>query len=110
MIHLCHAHGCSEQVPARLFMCSKHWHSVPKNLQDAIWREYRSGQETDKQPSARYLAVQQLAIMHAVFRPNSEQAAQIAARYLFQAMKWRAVALEAGDGDPLSGLIPSEVR
>ena len=37
--------------------CAEHWFKLPKVLSDAIWREYRPGQEITKTPSARYIAV-----------------------------------------------------
>lgn len=60
--HTCHAHACTRAVPPRMFMCRAHWFSLRKPIRDAIWNEYRSGQEIDKRPSLRYLAVQQRAI------------------------------------------------
>jgi hypothetical protein len=35
---------------------------VPRDLQRAVWREYRPGQEITKNPSAAYLEVMQRAI------------------------------------------------
>ena len=35
---------------------------VPRALQQAVWREYRPGQEIDKMPSEAYLAVRREAI------------------------------------------------
>jgi hypothetical protein len=37
--------------------CREHWFKLPKTLRDSIWQEYRPGQEIDKKPSARYIAV-----------------------------------------------------
>jgi len=37
--------------------CKEHWFTLPKRLRDAVWRTYRRGQETDKQPSEDYLRV-----------------------------------------------------
>lgn len=37
--------------------CKEHWFKLPKTLRDAIWREYRPGQEKDGTPSDRYLVV-----------------------------------------------------
>jgi len=54
--HLCHAAGCTTGVPPKLFMCARHWRMVPKPMQRAIWREYRPGQEVEKNPSEAYLA------------------------------------------------------
>lgn len=36
-------------------MCKKHWVMVPPDAQAKLWRLYRPGQETDKQPSVQYL-------------------------------------------------------
>lgn len=60
--HLCHARGCSEPVPPKLLMCAKHWRMVPANLQAAVWRTYRAGQEIDKRPSHDYLDAARAAI------------------------------------------------
>lgn len=86
-------------------MCRKHWLSLRSPMRDAIWREYRRGQEVDKRPSARYLAVQQRAIGEIAFKPYDEQAALDAAQYLVKSEYWRARAIAAGHGDPLEGLV-----
>jgi len=62
MKHLCHAVGCPVEVPPSLLMCRKHWYMVPADLRCAVWREYRRGQEIDKQPSEAYLRVMYQAI------------------------------------------------
>lgn len=36
---------------------------LPKPAQRVIWREYRPGQERDKQPSARYIVAQSVAVL-----------------------------------------------
>lgn len=106
MKHTCHAHGCDVEVPPKMFMCRRHWYSLPKNVRDAIWDEYTPGQERSKDPSLRYLAVQQYAICRAAFRPNDEEAALVCAAYLQNALRWQSEAIAAGAGDPLEGLIP----
>lgn len=55
--HTCHWPGCRVEVPPRLWGCRRHWYKLPKPLRDAIWKAYRPGQEIDKRPSAKYLAV-----------------------------------------------------
>ncbi len=57
MGHTCHWTGCTTPVPPKLWGCKAHWYKLPKQLRDAIWQEYRPGQEIDKKPSVRYLAV-----------------------------------------------------
>jgi hypothetical protein len=104
--HTCHARGCTTPVPPRMFMCRTHWYKVRKPLRDAIWAEYRPGQERDKMPSARYMAVQRRAVGEVAFKPHDEQAARDAAPYLIEAENWRRRAIEAGQGDPLEGIAP----
>jgi hypothetical protein len=107
--HTCHAHGCTLAVPPARFMCRTHWFTLPIELRDAVWREYRPGQEHDKRPSVRYMAVQKLSVACVVYRyPNqaaqlNNQAARTAAPYLFDALVWRHAAITAGQGDPLAG-------
>jgi hypothetical protein len=55
--HTCHWPGCPAEVDPRLFACRKHWFAIPKPLRDAIWREYRPGQEITKDPSREYVEV-----------------------------------------------------
>lgn len=107
--HECHAHGCTTPVPPKMFMCKLHWYGLPTSLRDAIWREYRPGQERDKMPSVRYMAVQQLAISRTAFKANDEVAALAAARYLQRALRFQAQAIGEGEGDPLEGLLPEGV-
>lgn len=107
MAHVCHAHGCERKVPPAMLACRMHWFALRKAVRDAIWREYRRGQEQDKRPSWRYMAVQRLAIAELAFKPHDEEAARIAAGYLLEAERFRARAIEAGQGDPLEGLVRS---
>lgn len=37
--------------------CRPHWYTLPVALRDRIWSAYRPGQEIDKNPSKRYIAV-----------------------------------------------------
>lgn len=103
--HTCHAPDCTRQVPPRMFMCRAHWYALPKKVQDAIWREYRPGQEIDKRASLRYFAVQRLACAYSVFKPHDEEAAFKALTYLAAAVGYRKGAIDAGFGDPLDGLV-----
>jgi hypothetical protein len=103
-VHHCHAHGCKLEVPPKLFMCATHWYFLRKPLRDAIWREYRPGQENDKRASLRYLIVQQRAIAEVVFRQNDERAAYVSAKYLLKSETYRRKAINEGLGDPLEGI------
>ena len=105
--HFCHAHDCRERVPPILLMCNPHWLSLPKPIRDAVWREYRDGQERGAvRPSSRYLAVQRLAVAHTALLPEDEEAALVAASYLMLAEGFAARAVEEGAGDPLEDLRP----
>jgi hypothetical protein len=42
------------RVPPEMFMCRRHWFSLPKAMRDAIWRTYRAGQCDDWNISAGY--------------------------------------------------------
>lgn len=87
-------------------MCKPHWAALPKPIRDAVWREYRLGQERDKRPSSRYLAVQRLAVAHTAFLLEDEEAALVAATYLILAEGFASRAIEEGAGDPLEDLRP----
>ncbi len=54
MAHHCHATACSVEVPPEMFMCRKHWFSLPKTLRTRIWSTYREGQCDDINPSNAY--------------------------------------------------------
>lgn len=99
--HVCHAEGCNVPVPPRMLMCSRHWRRVHADTQRAIWREYRPGQERDKSPSVRYLAVQTRSIAEAAFLPHDEAAAALAARWILFSEIYRRKAIDDGAGDPL---------
>ena len=60
--HACHAERCAIEIPARLLMCRRHWMMVPLELQQAVWRHYRRGQERDKQVTREWLAAARAAI------------------------------------------------
>lgn len=107
--HYCHAHGCSRSIPPRLLMCAPHWYALPEKIRKAIWREFRPGQENDKRPSDRYMAVQRIAVAHSAFRPHDAEASTVAARYVAEAIQWQERSVRNGHGDPLEGLVPRGV-
>lgn len=47
MAHTCHAAGCGTRTPPEMFMCKRHWFSLPKELQRRVWATYRPGQCDD---------------------------------------------------------------
>jgi len=104
--HTCHHPYCDRQVPPSMLACYRHWYILPQKMRAAIWREYRSGQENDKRPSVRYLAVQRLACAHWLFKAHDEDAVLEMLPYAVEAMTWQKQAIAEGLGDPLEGLIP----
>ena len=82
-------------------MCKAHWFALDSMTRAAIWREYREGQEIDKDPSLRYIAVAQHAIGALVFQPFDAAAALAATPYFVRSLLHRRAALANGDGDPL---------
>lgn len=55
--HTCHWPGCKVQVPPAMWGCREHWFKLPFRLRNAIWANYRPGQEVDMKPSESYLKV-----------------------------------------------------
>lgn len=76
MPHLCHAEGCTVEVPPRMFTCKQHWGRLPKPFQSLIWQYYRPGQEIDKHPSDAYMAVQQVSVGILALLEGRAEAAQ----------------------------------
>ena len=54
MSHHCHATNCKTNVPPEMFMCKRHWFSLPQFLRKKIWATYRVGQCDDMNPSKEY--------------------------------------------------------
>ena len=108
--HTCHAPGCRRIVEPKLFACRRHWVALPKTLRDAIWRDYRPGQEIDKRPSASYLAVQTMARAFLAFKPHNEVAALTCANLVIDSMRWRRLAISQGAGDPFRGVDHPTIR
>jgi hypothetical protein len=68
MSHTCHWPGCPVEVPPAMFACRRHWFSLPKTIRCEIWRTYRKGQESDKNPSSEYIAAARAALDYAMAR------------------------------------------
>lgn len=62
MAHHCHATGCNVAVPPRMFMCRRHWYSLPKAMRDRIWATYRPGQEDDWKITHEYAEAARAAV------------------------------------------------
>lgn len=82
-------------------MCRLHWSMLPTPLQQAVYREYREGQERSKDPSARYLAVAYHCI---ALVAEKEGYALQAAQFNEFSMEFREQTINDGTGDPLAFL------
>lgn len=60
--HTCHATGCDEIVPPKMFMCRKHWFMLSGDMRSQVWFVYVPGQEIRKDPTPEYLEVANRAI------------------------------------------------
>jgi hypothetical protein len=92
-------------VPPKFLFCARHWHMTRKALQNAIWNEYRVGQEERKDPSNRYLAIQRLCVSELAYRGSMGASHRAAAhQYAEQAEVFRQRAIAEGAGDPFEQL------
>ena len=72
MAHTCHATSCNVAVPPEMFMCKRHWFSLPKPLRDAIWRTYRPGQCDDWNITHEYAEAARAAVKHIAAKEGIE--------------------------------------
>lgn len=72
MSHHCHAADCPIEVRPEMFMCKKHWFSLPKRLRDAIWRTYRPGQCDDWNISHAYAEAAREAVRFVAAKEGKE--------------------------------------
>lgn len=70
-VHLCHNPNCRQPLPAHLVAHRSAWFALPKPLRDAIWSNYRKGQEDDKRPTLAYLRALEACV--AFWRENNTQ-------------------------------------
>lgn len=62
MAHHCHATGCTVRVPPEMFMCKRHWFTLPKAMRDRVWKTYRAGQCDDWEISHEYAEAARAAV------------------------------------------------
>lgn len=72
MAHHCHATGCSVKVPPEMFMCKRHWFSLPKAMRDRIWATYRPGQCDDWKISHEYANAARAAVRFIATKEGKE--------------------------------------
>lgn len=60
-----------------MFMCRKHWFSLPKAMRDAIWTTYRPGQCDDWHISHEYAEAARTAVRHIARREGVEPDTQV---------------------------------
>lgn len=56
MSHRCAWPGCERIVGDDLWGCKQHWYALPNDLRAWVGRAHRVGIETDRHPTASYLA------------------------------------------------------
>lgn len=72
MAHHCHATGCKTSVPPEMFMCRRHWFSLPPHMRREIWRTYRPGQCDDWRISHEYAEAARAAVRFVAAREGVE--------------------------------------
>jgi hypothetical protein len=70
--HRCHATKCNVPVPPEMFMCKRHWFSLPQAMRNLIWTTYRRGQCDDMKPSVDYCRAAKLAVTYIAQREGIE--------------------------------------
>jgi hypothetical protein len=53
--HHCHWPGCDKYCHPKEWGCARHWLLVPLKYKHALIKNYRPGQEVDKNPSDKYI-------------------------------------------------------
>lgn len=72
MKHTCHARNCEVTTPRKMFMCRRHWYMLPKEMRDAVWATYTTGQERDISKVTReYLVATRTAINYIHEKENA---------------------------------------
>lgn len=77
MAHTCHATGCKAKVPPEMFMCRRHWFTLPKPLRDRVWATYRPGQCDDWQISHEYAEAAREAVRYIAAKEGVEPDTQV---------------------------------
>lgn len=72
MAHTCHATGCDVAVPLEMFMCRRHWFSLPKVLRNRIWATYRPGQCDDWHITHEYANAAREAVQYIAAKEGVE--------------------------------------
>lgn len=72
MAHTCHAIGCPELTRPEMFMCRKHWFSLPMGLRRLIWKNYRTGQCNDWRISKAYAEAAKNCVRFIAEKENRE--------------------------------------
>lgn len=72
MAHTCHATACDVRVPPEMFMCRRHWFSLPKRLRARVWATYRVGQCDDWNISHAYAEAAREAVVFIATKEGRE--------------------------------------
>lgn len=72
MAHTCHATDCDVRVPPEMFMCRRHWFSLPTHMRARIWKTYRAGQCDDWDISHAYADAAREAVQFIAAKENKQ--------------------------------------
>ena len=76
-MHTCHATDCPQRVPPEMFMCKRHWFSLPKRMRDRIWATYRPGQCDDWNITQAYSDAAKEAVTFIATKEGKEPDVQV---------------------------------
>jgi|ERR1700690_541475 len=101
LVNPCHVDGCRHSFGNSNFLCKRHEFYVRKELRQALL--------TEPYESIRLIAVRRRATAEVVFLCHG---GEMAGPYIEDAERWRKIAFDRGEGDPLETLskIPLRTR
>lgn len=105
-MHGCAFPGCAKEVPAKKIACLMHWFALPEGVSEMLYREYQTARlETEGfERRHRHQAIRQLALAHWVLESSGAEGLTKHREHLERAKFQRRRSIDAGQGDPFSGL------
>lgn len=105
-MHGCGYPGCAKEVPAKKIACLMHWFSLPAGVSDLLYREYQTARfETEGfERRHRHQAIRHLALAWWVLDAGGDSGLTQHRDHMERAKFQRRRSIDAGQGDPFSGL------
>lgn len=104
-MHACGYPGCQKPVLQTKLACIEHWFSLPVNVREALWREYREAELAGEvKETHRHQAVRAVALAHWVFQAEDPNAIEKSRAEVERAKFHRRRALAKAERDPFEGL------